>query len=100
MNTDFTWKKFEFITMVQTAIINNAINATLEDDAKRERHHFSATGTLGTMQDAFNAADQIPDEMSAAKAADQFVHYWLKHDGWSAPEWIKPTGRYDSGGKQ
>ena len=53
-NNTFNWKKIQFITEVQTAVINNATNLTFDnDDAKNIRHIFSATGTLSIMDDAF-----------------------------------------------
>jgi hypothetical protein len=75
MNTDFNWKKFQFIIEVQTALINNAINLSLEDDAKKRRHIFSATGTLIHMDDAFYAAERIPESLTAHEAAHQFVYF-------------------------
>ena len=45
------WKKFQFITIAQTAWINNAINKSLNEDAIRNRAEFSATATLGFMRD-------------------------------------------------
>ncbi|HSD36069.1 MAG TPA: hypothetical protein VLC92_01090 [Rhodocyclaceae bacterium] len=75
MNNAFDWKRFQFITEVQTVLITNAINLSLEDDAKARRHIFSATGTLINMDDAFYAADRIPANMSAHEAACEFVGF-------------------------
>jgi hypothetical protein len=33
MGANFDWKKFEFITTVQTGLINNGINRSLDEDA-------------------------------------------------------------------
>ena len=68
-------EKFQFVTEVQTALINHAINRILEDDAKEKRHIFSATGTLINMDDAFYAAERIPRGKSAHEAASEFVGF-------------------------
>lgn len=79
MDTDFNWKKFQFIIEVQTARINNAINLSLNDDAKAHRHIFSATGTLIVMDDAFYAAERIPESLTAHEAAHQFVYFMCEN---------------------
>lgn len=95
MATEFDWKKFQFITTVQTALINNAINLSLEADAKEKRHWFSAIGTLGLMADAFRAAEKIPMTLSADDAADQWVPFILRIEGAEPHDWfmIKAEGR-------
>jgi hypothetical protein len=91
MSNDINWKKFQFITTVQTALINNAINLSLNEDAKDKRHIFSATGTLGMMDDAFYAAERIPEKMSASEAAADFVGYMcenLREPDDKLPHWF------------
>ena len=94
MATEFDWKKFQFITTVQTALINNAINLSLEDDAKEKRHWFSAIGTLGLMADAFRAAEKLPETLSAAEAADQWIPFILRVEGAEPHDWfmVRPAG--------
>lgn len=76
MQAEFSWKKFQFIIEVQTALIANVINISLEKDAESMRRDiFSATGTLINMDDAFYAAERIPEKLSAHEAAGQFVGY-------------------------
>ncbi|MGE6196750.1 hypothetical protein ACLH0M_14665 [Aeromonas media] len=90
MSSEFQWKKFQFITEVQTAFINNAINLSLEEDAKDHRHVFSATGTLTTMNDAFYAAERIPADMSAHEAACDFIGFFcdnLREENENVPRW-------------
>jgi hypothetical protein len=82
------WKKLQFITIAQTAWINNAINKSLNEDAIRNRAEFSATATLGFMRDVFWAAERIPVDLDPADAADQFVHYFLEHEGAKAQDWF------------
>jgi hypothetical protein len=92
MSNAFDWKKFQFITEVQTALINNAVNLSLEADAKDRRHIFSATGTLGTLDDAFYAAERIPSDMTAHEAACQFIGFAcenLRERGESVPYWFQ-----------
>lgn len=91
MSNEFNWKKFQFITEVQTALINNAINVSLNGNAREVRHIFSATGTLINMDDAFYAADRIPENMSAHEGACDFVYYVcenLREDGHVVPFWF------------
>lgn len=91
-NNTFNWKKFQFITEVQTAVINNATNLTFNnDDAKNIRHIFSATGTLSIMDDAFYAAERIPSDLTAHEAACDFCGYMLenlKEDNSDVPYWF------------
>jgi len=91
MSSGFDWKKFQFITEVQTALINNAINLSLEEDARSRRHIFSATGTLINLDDAFHAAERIPSDMSAHEAASEFVGFIcenLREEGAQVPAWF------------
>ena len=88
MANEFDWKKFQFIIEVQTALINNAINRSLDEDAIAKRAQFSATGTLINMDDAFYAADRIPENMSAHEAANEFVHFVCGAEKAEVPEWF------------
>lgn len=91
MTDEFVWKKFQFITEVQTALINNAINVSLESDARDRRHIFSATGTLIKLDDAFYAAERIPQDMTAHEAACEFVDFAcqnLREEGAQVPAWF------------
>lgn len=92
MPAEFTWKKFQFITTVQTAIISNAINICDDDRAKMQRHTYSASGALICMDDAFYAAERIPDDMTAADAALDFIEYILpnlREPGDKCPRWFQ-----------
>jgi len=75
MANGFDWKRFQFLMEVQTALINNAINLSLEDDAKEMRHKFSASGTLINMDDAFYASERIPSDLNAHEAACEFIEF-------------------------
>ncbi|WP_353569814.1 hypothetical protein [Candidatus Albibeggiatoa sp. nov. BB20] len=95
-NDDMEWKHFQFITEVQTALIANAINVvSLEDDAKDRQHIFSATGMLIKMDDAFYAANRIPKDMSAHKAACEFIYFIcenLRGENATVPSWFARYG--------
>ena len=80
MSDEFNWKRFQFIVEVQTALINNATNKSLESDARQKRHEFSATGTLINMDDAFYASERIPENRTAHEAACEFVEFCLGLD--------------------
>lgn len=91
MNQELDWKRFQFITEVQTALINNATNISLDEDARSKRHIFSATGTLINMDDAFYAADRIPTNLSAHEAACQFIGFVcenLRNSEDKIPSWF------------
>lgn len=93
MSNEFTWKKFQFITEVQTALLANAINLSLEPDkALSQRHIFSAAGMLGHMDDAFYAAERIPPNLTANEAAWEFVGFAcknLREPGDKVPTWFQ-----------
>lgn len=88
MANEFDWRKFQFIIEVQTALINNAVNRSLDKDAIENRAQFSATGTLINMDDAFYAADRIPENMSAHEAANEFVHFVIGSEKAEVQEWF------------
>jgi hypothetical protein len=68
-----------FLCIVQTVAINNAINLSIEENAKAVRDVFSASGTLILMDDAIWASSRIPENMSAFEAADEFLTFSLKN---------------------
>ncbi|KKB62414.1 hypothetical protein WM40_17400 [Robbsia andropogonis] len=71
-------KQDQFLWAVQTIMLSNAINLSLNPaTAEENRHIFSATGVTGTLRDVLWASDRIPDEMSAIDAANQFCGYML-----------------------
>ncbi|WP_291272256.1 hypothetical protein [Geothrix sp.] len=79
MNPSLDWKRFQFITIAQTVILNNAINLSLNEDAKEHRHIFSATGTIILMDQLFHAAENIPSDLTAFEAAHAFCTYFLEN---------------------
>lgn len=98
MSADFDWKKFEFITIVQTGLINNGINRSLDEDAVRNRHEFSPATVLYHMAEAFRAADLIPESVAARDAGWDFT-MWLIHGhddpGATMPDWFGPPKQED-----
>lgn len=93
MGANFDWKKFEFITTVQTGLINNGINRSLDEDAIKHRAKFSPAAVLYQMSEAFRAADMIPESVTARDAAWEFT-MWLIHGeddpGAEMPNWFGP----------
>jgi hypothetical protein len=79
MSSTLNWKRFQFITIAQTVIINNAINLSLNDDARENRHIFSATGTMIIMDQLFHASENIPEDQTAYEAANEFCTYFLEN---------------------
>jgi len=91
MSSEFNQKRFDFLITVQTVLINNAINISLNDDAIENRHMFSATGTMINMDNALYAADRIPENMSAYQAANSFLSFVcenLREEGAVVPSWF------------
>lgn len=91
MSKDYNQKRLDFLITVQTVLINNAINVSLNDDAIEKRAFFSATGTLINMDDALYAADRIPESMTAYEAAHSFVCFAcknLREEGARVPSWF------------
>ncbi|MGA3678875.1 hypothetical protein [Pseudomonas graminis] len=80
---ELDWKKYQFITEVQTALIANAINVAKHDDDGTEKHNYSGTGLIINMDNAFYAAERIPAELSAHEAASQF-YGGCKGEKWPA----------------
>lgn len=85
-------KQEQFLWAVQTIVLANAINLSLDpEDAKQQRHIFSATGTMGTLGDALYASERIPPDLSAIDAANDFCSYMLsnlREKGDKVPSWF------------
>jgi hypothetical protein len=84
-------KEQEFLQFVQTIIITNGINISLNEDAKENRHVFSATGVVGILFDAVDASKRIPQDMDSIKAAEEFCFYMLdnlKDNNDTVPRWF------------
>ncbi|MFJ1254090.1 hypothetical protein [Cupriavidus sp. CuC1] len=85
-------KQEQFLWAVQTIMLANAVNLALEpEEAKKKRHIFSATGTMGTLHDALHASDRIPNDMTAVEAANEFCGYMLENlrePGDKVPMWF------------
>ena len=78
-------KADQFLWIVQTVLIRNAINlACDEEDRIQYRHEISATGAFGTCDDALRASELIPSNMSASDAAHEFLGFML--DNWREAE--------------
>ena len=60
----------------------------LDEAAIEKRAQFSAIGTLINMDDAFYAADRIPENMTAHEAPNQFVHFVCGPEKAEVPEWF------------
>ena len=84
-------KEQEFLQFVQTIIITNGINLSLNEDAKENRHIFSASGVVGILFSAVDASKRIPQNMSSIEAAEAFCSYMLdnlKEDDATVPNWF------------
>lgn len=84
-------KEQEFLQFVQTIIISNSINISLNDDAKNTRHILSATGVIGMLFDAVEASIKIPKDMTSIEAAKQFCFFMLDNlrgENTNIPKWF------------
>jgi hypothetical protein len=73
-------KQEQFLWMVQTTIIANGVNlASRPDSSEKYRHVFSASGVLSLADEAVNASERIPADMTAFDAANDFCSFMLKN---------------------
>lgn len=70
-------KQEEFLWIVQTAILANAVNLSTHDETKEKYLDvYSSTGVRIVMREAIRASGRIPADMDAADAADDFC-IWM-----------------------
>jgi hypothetical protein len=84
-------KAQQFIAMVQTVFLANAVNRALGPNALDRRAEFSASGALIFMNEALDAATKIPANMSPAEAAESFAGWMLqslREPGDRVPSWF------------
>jgi hypothetical protein len=85
-------KQEQFLWAVQTLLIMNAINLSLDNqDARQRRHIISATGASNDVRVALAASERIPETMSAIEAAEDFAFYMLENlrePGAKVPYWF------------
>ena len=68
------WKKFQFVTEVQTALFANALAAHANASGEKNRPILSSASTALTEINAvFQAAEKIPEGVSAHEAAVDYV---------------------------
>jgi len=82
------WKRYQFVTEVQTALIGNAMRAALKGDKERD-HFVSSTSMLNLMHTVFVAAEQIPENLSAHEAACEIVDVLLNVEERKLPVWFR-----------
>jgi hypothetical protein len=98
MSANLDWKKLEFITTVQTGLLSNAINRSIEENAINNRAEFSPANMVYQMSEAFRAADMIPDSVTARVAAWDFIMWTIHGETDSSakmPEWFGPPTEED-----
>lgn len=67
----------EFLWIVQTAILANAVNLATDENQKTDYlHAYSSTGVRIVMREAIRASKLIPENMDVADAADDFC-IWM-----------------------
>lgn len=82
-------KEQQFLMIVQTMFLANAINQTIEpEEAKGNRHLISASGAFMFMDDAIYASERIPKKLSASEAAHDFATHWLDGERTQTPQWF------------
>jgi hypothetical protein len=67
------WKKYQFVTEVQTALIADALAIRGCNEDEKAAILSTAKTTLTEMNAVFEAAERIPDEVSAHDAAVEYV---------------------------
>lgn len=92
-------KQEQFLWIVQTCLLANAINVSNGSQADRFRHEVSATGMFGNADEALRASEHIPHDMDASSAAHDFVFFICSNlrEGGDAggpkrcPDWMART---------
>jgi hypothetical protein len=72
-------KQEQFLWIVQTAIIVNAVRLTVGQEAEGDVSDISLTGNWGAISDAIRASELIPADMDADTAADDYCTYMLSN---------------------
>jgi hypothetical protein len=71
---DLDRKPREFVAIVHSCILTNAINlASQPQVAKEYRHEISVTGTMHSIASAVRASKRIPSHVTVEKAAEIFL---------------------------
>ncbi len=73
-------KEQQFLIIVQTMFLANAINRRVDDLEGKERHKYSASAAYIAMDEALYASKRIPDKLTASLAANQFASYVFLHE--------------------
>ncbi|MFC0389282.1 hypothetical protein ACFFIC_27615 [Roseomonas vinacea] len=72
-------KQEQFLWIVQTAIIVNAVRLTVGRGAGGDVSDISLTGNWGAISDAIRVSELIPEDMDADTAADDYCTYMLSN---------------------
>lgn len=72
-------KQEQFLYIVQMTTLANNINLSTQkkETIAKYQHVISATGVFHVAQEALRVSEQIPEEISASEAANDFVTYFL-----------------------
>jgi hypothetical protein len=70
-------KQEQFLWMVQTAIVVNAVQLTVGREPRQDVSDISLTGNWGAISDAIRASELIPADMDADAAADEYCTFML-----------------------
>lgn len=85
----FDWKKYQFITEVQTAVICNAIRKKGTDECHGNESFFSAMGVSSIMEEAFFASEKLPQGQSAHESAVQFIDFHVLENRHPEATWFQ-----------
>jgi hypothetical protein len=73
-------KQEQFLWIVQTTILANGINLAAQPDLAEEyRDEYSGIGAKTLMAAAIDVSERIPDNKTAAEAADEFCIWMIRH---------------------
>ena len=69
-------KQEKFLYIVQMSTFANCINLSTQPEIiDKYRHVISLTGVFNIAQDALRVSEDIPEHMTAAEAANEFITY-------------------------
>lgn len=72
-------KQAKFLWIVQTALLVNVANLTVDREPGTERSDVSMTGNWGAIIEAVRASERIPANLSAEDAAHEYCYFMFSN---------------------
>src|SRR3712207_2456994 len=72
-------KQGQFLWIVQTALLVNAVDQTVDRGPGEDRSDVSMTGNWGAITEALRASERIPPDLPAEDAAHEYCNYMFEN---------------------